>query len=233
MPAFYAHRVALVESRLSRIYTWILIAAASLALLGCAASGTPLNSDLIERRFGSYGVAVRDSGAERRVASLYSGREPERTTRTYAVTEFLNPDADAYRALHQRIVAGASIGSTFRSAGFDIRKQSLYIGELEVPETYTTLAGLMRIELPAAMAVHQYLFIVTTEERSWNYARITEVHHPGFLTVEELEGMFGEILFDDSNRDSHSRFHRPAAREMSRRSVSRPGLVVKLCKWLK
>jgi hypothetical protein len=202
MPAFYVHRIALVEFRLSRIWVWVLLTAGSFALLGCAAPGVPLNSDLIERRFGSYGVQVRSADPGRRVASLYSGQAPDQTTRTYAVTEFLSPDNDAYRDLHQRIVAGASIGSTFRGAGFDIRKQSLFIGELEVPATYTTIADLMQVELPATMAVHQYLFIVSTEESSSSYARITEVHHPDFLTVSELEEMFGEILFDDSNRDS-------------------------------
>lgn len=174
---------------------------AALVLLGCAASGPPLNSDLIERRYGSYGVEIRDADGEHRVASLYSGSAGNEITRTYAVTEFLAPERAEYRAEHGRVIAGASIGSSFRSAGWEIRKQSLFIGELEVPESYSTIARLMNIELPETLAVHEYLFIVSREERSWSYAKIIEVHHPDFLGVADLKAYYGEILFDDSNRD--------------------------------
>ena len=60
----------------------------------------------------------------------------------------------------------------------------------------------MKIALPATLATHHYLFTVTRDERSWNYATITEIHHPQYLTVEDLHDLYGEILFDDSNRDS-------------------------------
>jgi hypothetical protein len=56
--------------------------------------------------------------------------------------------------------------------------------------------------LPDTLAVHQYLFVVSKEDNAWSYARITEVHHPDFLSAGELQAMYGEIVFDDSNRDS-------------------------------
>jgi len=179
----------------------VLHIAATLVLLGCVVSGPPLNSDLIERRYGSYGVEIREADSERRVASLYSGSAGNKITRTYAVTEFLAPQRAEYRAEHERVVAGASIGTTFRAAGWDIHKQSLFIGALEVPESYSTLARLMNIGLPETLAVHEYLFIVSRDERSWSYARIVEVHHPDFLGAADLAALHGEILFDDSNRD--------------------------------
>ena len=184
----------------------VCYAAIVLVLSGCAASGPPLNSDLIEQSFGSYGVEVRAADGERRVASLYSGPPGGAVTRTYAITEFLAPQRAAYRPEHEQVLAGASIGSTFRAAGWDIRKQSIYIGELEVPESYTTIARLMSIGLPETLAVHEYLFIVTKEERSFSYAKITELHHPAFLNAAELKNLYGEILFDDSNRDSIHEF---------------------------
>ena len=185
-----------------RIRPLLLQIAAAFMVMACATSGVPLNSDLIERRYDSYGVEIRGTDAERRVASLYSGPADDPTTRTYAITEFLNPDLAAYRQQHEEITGGGSIGSTFRAAGYEIRKQSLFIGELEVPPEYTTLAGLMKIELPETLAVHQYLFIVSKDDKAWSYARITEVHHPDFMSAGRLRAMYGEIVFDDSNRDS-------------------------------
>jgi hypothetical protein len=197
-------QIAIVPSGsiVPRIRSLLLLCVAALLALACATSGVPLNSDLIERRYGSYGVAIREADTERRVASLYSGTGERPTTRTYAITEFLNADLAAYRRQHERIVGGDSIGSTFRAAGYDIRKQSLFIGELEVPPEYTTLADLMNIDLPETLAVHQYLFVVSKDDNAWSYARITEIHHPDFLSAEELQAMYGEIVFDDSNRDS-------------------------------
>ena len=201
--------IVLSGSIVPRIRHLLLHFAAAFMVVACATSGVPLNSDLIERRYGSYGVEIRDADAERRVASLYSGPADQPTTRTYAITEFLDPDLAAYRRQHEKIVRGGSIGSTFRAAGYDIRKQSLFIGELEAPPEYTTLAGLMKVDFPEMLAVHQYLFVVSKDDNTWSYARITEVHHPDFLSAPELQAMYGEIVFDDSNRDSFHDFVGP------------------------
>ena len=174
----------------------------SLLLAACAGSSGRLNSDMIERRFGSYGVDVLEQTASRRVSSLYSGSGEQKTTRTYAVVEFVAPDRRAYAVEHAKITAGGSIGATFRSAGWQIDKQHIFIGELEVTPEYRSIADLMRIELPATLATHHYLFTVSRDERSWNYATITEIHHPQFLTADDLRELYGEILFDDSNRDN-------------------------------
>ena len=201
--------IVLSGSIVPRIRHLLLHFAAAFMVVACATSGVPLNSDLIERRYGSYGVEIRDADGDRRVASLYSGPADRPTTRTYAITEFLHPDLAAYRRQHEKIVGGDSIGSTFRAAGYDIRKQSLFIGELEVPAGYTTLAGLMKVDFPAMLAVHQYLFVVSKDDNNWSYARITEVHHPDFLSASELQTMYGEIVLDDSNRDSFHDFIGP------------------------
>ena len=184
-----------------------------LTLLAGCAGGLPLNSDLIEARFGSYGVEIREQTERRRTSRLYSDTNGVATTRTYAVVDFLGQETAPFADVHQSILAGASIGRRFREAGFSIRKQHLFIDELEVPATYVALADLMQIELPETLAVHQYLFIVSKDARSWVYARITEVHHPDFLSVDELRATYGEILFDDSNRDSIHDFIGPPGRK--------------------
>ena len=183
----------------------------ALFLLAACAGGELLNSDRIEATFGSYGVEILDQDASRRVANLYSGTGDERVTRTYAVVEYLDPTRTNYRNEHDTIVAGASIGETFRRSGWDIRKQNLYMGALDVPEAYRALGEMMRVELPAELATHQYLFVISREERSFSYARITEVHHPDYLSVEDLHAAYGEIILDDSNRDSIHDFIGPPA----------------------
>ena len=178
------------------------IALGSLVLSACVAGGSSLNSDRIERTFGSYGVEVIQQSGERRVSSLYSESGAERITRTYAVVEFLSESQRAYADVHSRILDGASIGVAFRRAGWAIEKQNLFIGELEVPASYAGIGDRMRVGLPATLGTHQYLFVVSRDERRYDYAMITEIHHPDYLTTEDLREIYGEILFDDSNRDS-------------------------------
>lgn len=193
-----------ITLRLTTIFSLLVVAA-------CSTGGALLNSERIERTFGSYGVEILSQDSSRRVTSLFSGTGDQRITRTYAVVEFLDPTRTNYRDEHQAIVAGASIGTTFRRSGWAIRKQNLFVGTLEVPEAYQNLGELMRIELPAELATHQYLFVVSRDERSFSYARITEVHHPDYLSLDDLRAAYGEIILDDSNRDSIHDFIGPPA----------------------
>ena len=171
-------------------------------LAACAGGGATLNSDLIEERFGSYGVEIVSEDERKRISSLYSMADGTRVTRTWAVVEYMGRPSAALASEHADIVAGGSIGKTFRDAGWEVSKQNLYVGELELTTDYTEIGERMQVELPANVVVHQYLFTVARDERSYSYARITEVHHPAFLTETEIEQLYGEIVFDDSNRDS-------------------------------
>jgi hypothetical protein len=182
---------------------YVLVAiVAAFGLSACASSGTTLNSDRIERAFGSYGVDVLRSDSGRRTSSLFSLAGTNKTTRTYAVVEFAGEPRSAYSREHALIEAGQSIGATFRDAGWSINKQHMYIGEFEVPETYSYIGDLMQIVLPETLATHVYLLNVSKDDRSFSYATITEIHHPAYLDAADLKEIYGEIIFDDSNRDS-------------------------------
>lgn len=170
------------------------------AMAGCAGSGELLNSDRILRTFGSYGVDVLQATPARRISSLYSSDSTERTTRTYAVVDFADTPHDAYGGPHAAITDGGSIGATFRRAGWQIDKQHIFIGAFEVPATYTEIASLMRLTLPVELAAHVYILNVTKDEKTYQYATITEIHHPAYLTSAALQAIYGEIIFDDSNR---------------------------------
>lgn len=178
-------------------------------LVACAAGGPLLNSDRIRQTFGSYGVDILYSDSTRRVSSLFSGSGAGKVTRTYAVVEFPTNPSAALTAEHERIVAGQSIGETFREAGWKLSKQHLYIGEIEVPATYVEIGELMQLELPETLATHLYLLRVIKDERSYHYATITEIHHPAYLDANALQAIYGEIIFDDSNRDSLHEFIGP------------------------
>lgn len=180
----------------------LLVLLGSLQLAACAASGPLLNSDRIQDKFGSYGVDIVQEDAERRISSLYSGAGDTKVTRTYAIVEYLGDAKPEFRTEHAAIVGGASIGATFRRSGWMIRKQNMFIEALEVPAEYAGIGRLMQTDLPATMAIHQYLFVISKEERSFSYARITELHHPDFASLADLHRWYGEIILDDSNRDS-------------------------------
>ncbi len=186
-----------------------LLLAAAWTLASCAASNPSLNSERIERTFGNYGVDIIESNAQRRVSSLFSNTNGQKVTRTYAVVDFIRVPGDAFGREHALIESGQSIGTTFRDGGWSINKQHLFIGELEVPASYLTIANRMRIELPEVLATHVYLFVAEKDERSYTYATITEVHHPAYLTANDLKRLYGEIVFDDSNRDSLADFIGP------------------------
>lgn len=173
-----------------------------LVIAACAGSGEILNSERIENRFGSYGVEVLEQTRERRIASLYSGEGASRITRTYALVDYAGGPNPAIAREHEKVRQGGSIGATFTNAGWTVRKQSLFIGELEVPPSYSELGALMNLWLPQTLAVHQYLLVVSKDRCEFDYAVITEVHHPDYLSVAELRSLYGEILLDDSNRDA-------------------------------
>lgn len=170
------------------------------AIAACAGSGQGLNSDRIRQAFGSYGVDIIYADDERRISNLYSEESGKRVMRTYAVVNFQGRPPAALAREHAEILRGASIGSTFRRAGWTIEKHHTYIGAFEVPESYTLVAEGMQISLPRELATHSYLFVVSRDDRSYTYATITEVHHPDFLSGDDLQEIYGEILFDDGRR---------------------------------
>lgn len=173
---------------------------AAVGLVSCANNSAWLNSDRIERTFGSYGVDILHTSPMKRISSLHSIELGVKTTRTYAVVTYADEPHPSLLEVHQRIVAGGSIGATFRSAGWTINKQAIFIGEFEVPETYLEIGELMRVELPARFAAHVYLFNVEKDGRTQQYASIAEIHHPDYLTLDRLHAIYGEIIYDDSAR---------------------------------
>lgn len=173
-----------------------------LFLAACGSQDSLLNSERIARTFGSVGIDVIQSDDQGRVSSLYSGAGDDKTTRTFAVVEYSGSVRRAFEDEHARIVSGEPIGAVFKSAGWQVEKYNIFVGEMEIPAKYALLSELMRIELPRYLATHVYEFVVRKDDRSYDYAMIVELHHPGYLTAADLKIIYGEIIFDDSARST-------------------------------
>ncbi len=159
-------------------------------LSACATESVLLNSKRIERRFGSYGIEVLASEAGLRRSGLFSLDGDTATCRTYAVVEFVEQPDDRYDDAHSKVLAGNSIGETFKEDGWGIRKSTLYIGDVRLPHGDTEIGQLMRLTGAHDLALHVYQLVLVREDVALEYATIMEVHHPEYLTASDLRDMF-------------------------------------------
>lgn len=194
---------------LFRALAWLSLSL--LALVACAAT-PPLNSERITATFGSYNVRVLDATTERRISSLESIEDGRSVTRTLAIVTFEPGAAAAIAGLHARIVDGASIGTTFRDAGWAIDKALIGINEVSIPQSSLVMASLMNISLPATAGLHAYRFNISKGDVSVRYATIVEVHHPAYLSVADLERIYGGT----TQQAATARFRQDALAAMER-----------------
>lgn len=160
------------------------------ALSACALQPEALNSERIKNRFGSYGVEIVDQDGEARRSSLYSVHDGERTCRTYAVVEFVSSSAVDMLETHDKVVSGASIGATLKDDGWEIRKETFYVGKLRTPADKHFIHTLMRLQPDTELSVHAYDLHVEKSSTSVHYATIIEAHHPDYLDESELQELY-------------------------------------------
>lgn len=161
------------------------------AALGASESEPALlNSERIEQRFGNYGIKALASEPGLRRSSLYSVHDDKPTCRTYALVRFAEQHDDRYREEHAKVLAGKSIGAIFRSHGWDVRKQTIYIGGVEVPAAPATITELMRIEGNLTLALHVYQLLLVRNDQVFEYATIVEIHHPEYLSERDLVDLY-------------------------------------------
>jgi hypothetical protein len=154
-----------------------------------------LNSERIERKFGSYGVAVLDSNAETRVANLFSTENGVRVCRTFAVSRYPAVVDPSFAAEHAAILAGGSIGAVFAAHGWTVRKTHLYFGEAQA---WPALAALMHVAPATALAEDIYVLEIVKGAATFEYATIAEIHHPDYLRSADLPALYGRA-------DAHGR----------------------------
>lgn len=159
-------------------------------LSACATESVVLNSERIEQRFGSYGIEVLASEAGLRRSSLFSTDGEVTTCRTYAVVEFSEQLDERYNDAHSEVLAGGSIGATFKEDGWGIQKNTLYIGTVRLPESASHVGELMRLGGDQKLALHVYQLVLVQEDTALDYAIILEAHHPEYLSEPDLLKLF-------------------------------------------
>jgi hypothetical protein len=167
------------------------------ALSACSLQPEVLNSERIRDRFGNYGIEIIEQNDETRRSSLYSTSNGRRTCRTYAVVEFTGGGAFDISDVHRKVVDGASIGSTFRSDGWEIRKETIYVGEIAFPDAHHPIRELMHLQSTTNLAVHAYHLHIEKGPTSLHYATIVETHHPEYLDKSELLELYSPSVDAD------------------------------------
>ncbi len=165
-------------------------ATADAVLSACTLESELLNSERISERFGSCGIDVLEHGPTVRRSNLFSVDDDDRPFRSYAVVQFVEQESLEVAEAHEKILAGASIGATFKSAGWQIRKVTRHVGAAPLPDADHVLGGLMRLSGNAALAVHAYRLILEKDDRNLHYATIIEVHHPDDLQENDLRELY-------------------------------------------
>jgi hypothetical protein len=184
-----------------RLAHWAPAAAAAACLLaGCASRLAPLdrdpqllNSERIERRFGSSGLEVLEVAGPIRVANLYSDEGGRRVCRTFAVTRLPEEVDPRVAAEHERVLAGGSIGAVFAASGWTIGKHHDVVAEIPPPRAGDRVAQLMDLSRPPPLAATVYRFTVSRDGASVDYATIAEVYHPDYLRLDDLRAMLGDV----------------------------------------
>jgi len=175
------------------------------ALSACALEPESLNSDRIGDRFGSYGITVLPHTGGVRRSSLYSVDGETKTCRTYAVVRFVDDSTPSVATAHADVLAGHSIGTTFKSTGWQSRKITLHIGHLTLDASQHAIGKLMRLEGVTEFAIHAYQLVLEKESQTVNYATIAEMHHPDYMSLPEVKSLYGDgvetRLSDDEIRD--------------------------------
>ena len=177
-------------------------------LSACATEPVLLNSERIQRKFGSYGIDVLASEAGLRRSSLYSIDDGVQTCRTYAVVRFADQLDERYGKEHSEVLAGNSIGATFRSHGWDLHKQTMHIGSLELPGHEHDVASFMHVTGPQVIALHVYQLLLVRDDQVFDYAMIMELHHPDYLSTSDLHALYE---YDTTNAISPNEVQRLSA----------------------
>jgi hypothetical protein len=97
----------------------------------------------------------------------------------------MDPDLAAE---HAAVVAGGSIGAVFAAAGWEVRKTHLRYDAIAATHR---LAALMHVPAGTPLAMHAYVLDVAKAGRTVEYAALVEVHHPEYLSREQLAEIYG------------------------------------------
>ena len=152
------------------------------------AAAQMLNSERIEQTFGSYGIDVWYSDARVRLSNLYSLHDGRRIMRSFAIVGYPETVTEAFASEHRAILAGGSIGTTFKAGGWEVLKTGhQYFAVAAEP----MLSAAMQIDTGTSLATHAYRLEIVNGDRRFVYAWIIELHHPDYLQFDDLPPIYG------------------------------------------
>ncbi len=147
-----------------------------------------LNSEKIEAKYGNYHIDVIASHGRTRQSALSSESDGTRVCRTFALTRF--SDEGGSVSSHGTIRGGASIGATLQRDGFSILKSTIHVGRITITNRQHSVVKLMHLQTPAELALHIYRLSIAKDGDVIDYATISEIHHPEYLTEEDVRSLF-------------------------------------------
>lgn len=162
-----------------------------------------LNSQRIERIFGSYEINVLKNGPELRVSDLHSLNGGVATTRTIALVTYDEQIDQELTDEHRMILRGGSIGEVFLNRTWVVEKENRYFGEIEASEDYAATYKRMGDIQPTKLAVHIYELFVRKGDLRLHYADIAEVHHPDYFDLDDLYEIYAEIFEENRETDEN------------------------------
>jgi len=160
-----------------------------------------LNSERIERIFGSYGIEVLEKNPIR-VSNLYSQESGVRVCRTLAIVIFSDSIPDELALAYQEITQGSSLGATLKKAGWTIEKRHQFFGEISAGNRFRELAHLDADENDGDYAIHLYALWAAKEDSRHHFSTIAEIHHPQYLTLKDLKEIYATDLRENLIADS-------------------------------
>lgn len=149
------------------------------------------NSDRIRLQFGNYGIDVIENGLRIRVSNLFSMDADVKTNRTFAVVMYPDVIEAAFKKEHEAIIKGQSIGIVFKENGWSIEKHHQYFGELDPSAGFSAIDSVFGDIGEIKPVIHVYSLHIKKDKSEFHYASIAEVHHPGYLGMEELHAIYG------------------------------------------
>lgn len=152
-----------------------------------------LNSERIEKKFGSYGVELlyQDDGI--RVTNLYSFDSSGKVMRTFAFVKFPAVVDKELQKEHDAILNGGSIGAVFKQNGWTITKRQLFSGNVQYSDELSKLQRWMGSFQADSLAINIYAFDVEKGGDAFHYAVIAEVYHPDYLKEADLNRIVGDV----------------------------------------
>ena len=180
-------------------HMWLIIA---LLCSGCASN--LLNSERIEKKFGSYGIEIIENTGSSRVSFLYSLdkncqqnlslKETQigihcKQYKTLAIVKFL--DTNDVIDEHTKILKGASIGATFKNQNWIIKKENILISEIHNKENQIINEWSNNPDLEK-FAFQIYDISLKKNQLQLKYAQIIEIHNPNYLIIDDLIEIYDE-----------------------------------------